>query len=94
VLHRLSCFALKYRNIDRKLVILYFSILLHCIAQWVLQVMFLSACSFIVFSFSLSFTICFGLHGHDQVCRIFHIFIFICLKDSASRQTHARKQQK
>jgi hypothetical protein len=52
--------------------------------QWLLQVMFPSACSFIVFWFSLSFTTCFGLHGHLQVCRIFHIFIFICLKDSAS----------
>jgi hypothetical protein len=29
-------------------VLLYFSILLHCIVQWVLQVMFPSACSFIV----------------------------------------------
>jgi hypothetical protein len=27
------------------------------------------------------FTACFGLHGHLHVCRI---FIFICLKDSAS----------
>jgi hypothetical protein len=29
-------------------IILYFSILLHCIVQWVLQVMLPSACSFIV----------------------------------------------
>jgi hypothetical protein len=42
--------------------------------------MFPSACSFVV----LVFTTCFGLHGHLQVCRILHIFIFICLKDSAS----------
>jgi hypothetical protein len=58
------------------------------------------ACSFIVCWFSLSFTTCFGLRGHLQVCRI---FIFMCLKDSASllnnknrasRQTHARKQQR
>jgi hypothetical protein len=49
-----------------------------------LQVMFPSACSFIVFWFSLSFTTCFGLHGHLQVCRILHIFLFIRLRDSAS----------
>jgi hypothetical protein len=29
---------------------------------------------------SLSFTTYFGLHGHLQVCRILHIFIFICLR--------------
>jgi hypothetical protein len=63
--------------------ILYFSILLYCIVQCLLQIMFPSACSFIVFWFSLHFTACFGLHGHLQVCRILHIFIFICLKDSA-----------
>jgi hypothetical protein len=51
---------------------------------WLLQVMIPSACSFIVFWFSLSFTTCFGLHGYLQVCRIFRIFIFICLKDFAS----------
>jgi hypothetical protein len=45
----------------------------------ILQVMFPSACSFISCWFSLSFTTCFGLHGHLQVCRILHIF-----KDSAS----------
>jgi predicted membrane protein len=61
-------------------IILYFSILLHCIVQWILQVMFPSACSFIVFWFSLSFTIRSGLHGHLQVCRILHIFIFICFR--------------
>jgi hypothetical protein len=60
--------------------ILYFSILLHCIVQWVLQVMFPSACGFILCWFSLSFTTCFGLHDHLQVYRIFHIFIFICLR--------------
>jgi hypothetical protein len=64
-----------------RFIILYFSILLHCIVQWVLQVMFPSACSFIVCWFPLSFAACFNLHGHLQVCRI---FIFICLKDSAS----------
>jgi hypothetical protein len=46
-------------------IVLYFSILLHCIVQWVLQVMFPSACSFIVLVFTV-----FGLHGHIQVCRI------------------------
>jgi hypothetical protein len=44
--------------------------------QWLLQVMFPSACSFIVFWFSLSFTTCFGPHGHLQVCRIFRIFSY------------------
>jgi hypothetical protein len=34
--------------------------------------MFPSACSFIVCCFPLSFTTCFGLHGHLQVCRIFY----------------------
>jgi hypothetical protein len=53
--------------------ILYISILLHCIVQWVLEVMSPSACSFIIYWFPLFFTIYFGLHGH------FHIF-----KDSAS----------
>jgi hypothetical protein len=52
--------------------------------KWVMQVMFPSACSFIVCWFSLSFTTCFGLHGHLEACRILHIFIFICLKDCAS----------
>jgi hypothetical protein len=52
-----------------KRLILYFSILLHCIVQWVLQVMFPSACSFIVCWFSPSFTKCFSLHGHIQVRR-------------------------
>jgi hypothetical protein len=54
-------------------VILYFSILLHCIVQRVLQVMLPSACSFI--ALSLSYTTCFGLHGHLQVCSI---FLFSC----------------
>jgi hypothetical protein len=44
-----------------------------------MQVMFPSACSFIVCWFLLFFTTFFGLHGHLQVCRILHIF-----KDSAS----------
>jgi hypothetical protein len=33
--------------------ILHFSILLHCIVQWILQVMFPSACSFIVLVFAV-----------------------------------------
>jgi hypothetical protein len=33
--------------------VLYFSILLHCIVQWVLQVMFPSACSFNVLVFTV-----------------------------------------
>jgi hypothetical protein len=60
--------------------ILYFSILLHCIVLWVLQVMFPSACSFTVCWFPPSFTTCFSLHGHLQVYRILHIFIFIYLR--------------
>jgi hypothetical protein len=50
------------------------------IAQWVLQVMFSSACSFIACWFYLSFTTFFSLHGHPQVCRILHVFIFTCLR--------------
>jgi hypothetical protein len=46
---------------------------------------------------SLSFAACFGLHGHHQVCRILHIFIFICLKDSAffakKKKRRAAKQK-
>jgi hypothetical protein len=34
-------------------IILHFSTLLHCIVQWVLQVMLLSACSFIVLVFTV-----------------------------------------
>jgi hypothetical protein len=36
------------------LLTLYFSILPHCIVQWVLQVMLPSACSFIVYALSLT----------------------------------------
>jgi hypothetical protein len=53
----------------------------NCTVQWLLQVMFPSVCSFIVFWFSLSFTTCVGLHGHLHVCRILYIYIYICLKD-------------
>jgi hypothetical protein len=42
--------------------------------QWVLHVMFPSACSYIVCWFPLSFTTCFGLHGHLQAYKILHIF--------------------
>jgi hypothetical protein len=59
-------------------IILYFSILLHCIVQWVLHIMSLSACSFIVYWFPLSFTTCFGLHGHLQECRILWSRILLC----------------
>jgi hypothetical protein len=49
------------------------------LVQWVLQVMSPSACSFIVCWFPLSFTTCFSLHGHLQVCRIFHMLKGFCL---------------
>jgi hypothetical protein len=61
------------RKFPCEFITLHFSILLHCIVQWVLQVMFPSACSFIVCWFPLSFTTCFGLHGHHHVCRILPI---------------------
>jgi hypothetical protein len=63
-------------------IMLYFSILLHCIVQCVLQIMFPSACSFIACWFPLSFTTWFALHGHLQVFRIIHIF-----KDSVGRNS-------
>jgi hypothetical protein len=57
---------------------------MHCLVyayvEWVLHVMSPSVCSFIVCWFPLYFTTCFGLHGHLQVCRILHIFMFIYLK--------------
>jgi hypothetical protein len=82
--HVLSCSKFCTTSKTTSIVlIIYFSILLHCVVQLLLQVMFPSVCSFIIFWFSLSFTTCFGLHGHLHVCRILHIFIFICLKDSA-----------
>jgi hypothetical protein len=44
----------------------------------VLQVMFPSACSFIVCWFPLYFATCFGIHGHLQVRRIYiYIYIYI-----------------
>jgi hypothetical protein len=52
----------------------------HNVSELVLQVISPSVCSFIVFWFPLSFTTCFGLHGHLHVCRIFRIFIFIYLR--------------
>jgi hypothetical protein len=58
---------------ERKLVVirrpgvLYFSILLHCIVQWVLQVLFPSACSFIVFAAKQSFK-----HMKRSTWRILH----------------------
>jgi hypothetical protein len=53
----------------------------------VLQVVFPSACAALLCSFSMSFTTCFGLHGHLQVCRILRTFIFICLKKHARKET-------
>jgi hypothetical protein len=78
-------------TISQSAVILYFSILLHCIIQWALEVISPSACSCTVCRFPLPFTTCFGLHGHVQVCRI---FIFICFKDSASLQTSRQGNNK
>jgi di/tricarboxylate transporter len=60
-------------------IILYFSILLHCIVQWVLQVMFLSAFSFIVLVFTVSLHVC--LTDKQQ-------------RQSKQTNTHAREQQK
>jgi hypothetical protein len=61
-------------------ILLYFSILLHCIVQWVLQVMFPSACSFIV----LVFTVSLHVSAYVAIFTCIGYFIFICLKDSAS----------
>jgi hypothetical protein len=62
-------------------IILYFSILLHWIVQWVLQVMLSSACSFIVLVSTV-----FQLHvsAYMAIFKCVGYFIFICLKDSAS----------
>jgi hypothetical protein len=47
--------------------------------------MFPSVCSFIVCWFSLSFTTCFGLHGHLQVCRILCLrILLLCFFGSLS----------
>jgi hypothetical protein len=48
--------------------------------QWVLQVMFPSACSFIV----LVFTVSLHVSAYMAIFRRVVYFIFICLKDSAS----------
>jgi hypothetical protein len=47
--NRMLSFACDLRKLicNKDALLLYFSILLHCIVQWVLQVMFPSACSFI-----------------------------------------------
>jgi hypothetical protein len=50
------------------------------IVQWVLQVMFPSACSFIV----LVFTVSLHVSAYMAIFRCVGYFIFICLKDSAS----------
>jgi hypothetical protein len=47
--------------------VLYFSILLHCIVQWLLQVIFPSVCSFIALVFTLS------LHVSAYVAIFTHI---------------------
>jgi hypothetical protein len=63
-------------------IILYFSILLHCIVQWVLWVMSPSPCCYIVcwvFHCWSLFTTSFSLLGHLQVCTCLLIF-----KESAS----------
>jgi hypothetical protein len=81
---KLVCFIddLNMPQVSQSFILLYFSIVLHCIVQWVLQVMFPSACRFIVLVFTV-FTTCFGLHGHLQVCRIFyfHMLQGFCFVD-------------
>jgi hypothetical protein len=52
-------------------IILYFSILLHCIIQWVLQVMSPVCVQLYCVGFHC-FTTCFGLHDHLQVRMIFY----------------------
>jgi hypothetical protein len=75
------CGRFKYRvlyylqNKPHFSLILYFSILLHCIVQWVWQVMFPSAWSFLVSWFPLSFTTFFSLNGYLQVVGLF-IYLF------------------
>jgi hypothetical protein len=68
------------QNIVLLFIILYFSILLHCIVQWVLQVTLPSACSFIVLVVTV-------LHYMFRPMAIFMCvgyFYFIRLKESAS----------
>jgi hypothetical protein len=62
----------------KKLVLIYtificFSILLHCIVQWVLQVIFPSACSFIV----LVFTVSLHVSAYIAFFRCVGYFIFV-----------------
>jgi hypothetical protein len=83
---------------NQHFIILYFSILLHCIVLWVLQVMSPSACRYILCWFPLSFTTCFGLHGHLQVCKNFHIFIFnkqtTTIKNKQTNALATKRQQR
>jgi hypothetical protein len=63
--------------------IIYFSILLHCIVQWVLQVMLPSACSFIVLVFT-AFLYMFRPTWPEQTNN----------KEKGSRQTHTQETTK
>jgi hypothetical protein len=63
--------ALRY---SEQFIILYFSILLHCIVQWVLRLCCRLRAALLCW-FSLSFTTCFCLHGHLQVCRSFIVLV-------------------
>jgi hypothetical protein len=65
--------ALKFCTNILFLIILYFNILLHCIVQWLLQVMFPFACSFIVFWFSLSFTTCLYIYEESYTHEDGHV---------------------
>jgi hypothetical protein len=68
-------------------IILYFSILLHCNVQWGLQVMLPSACSFIVLVFTvLHLVSLFTLHvsAYMAIFRCVGCFVFVFLKESAS----------
>jgi hypothetical protein len=63
-----------------RFIILYFSILLHCIVQWVLQSTFPSACSYIVLVFIVSLHV----SAYMAIFRCVGYFIFKCLENSAS----------
>jgi hypothetical protein len=67
---QLYCVGFHCPSLHVSATILYFSILLHCIVQWVLRLCYRLRAALLCW-FSLSFTTCFGLHDHFQVCRIF-----------------------
>jgi hypothetical protein len=69
------------------LYILHPSILLHCIVQWVLLVMFPSARGFIVLVFIVSLYVSIYM----AIFKCVGYFIFICLKDSVSLLFSAEK---